>query len=204
MTDDGEVISRVTPLTRDGSVVAVADGVGGRPDGRWAAFAAIESLATKPIADNEAKALRLAIASAHRSVLARTSRGIGPATTIAGISASEEGVLIFNVGDSRVYQIEHAAVRLLTVDHRSQTDSRAITRFLGGSEANAIPYIDRLEVDLGTEFLISTDGFHQFLRETDLLLLKDLTPDRALASLFDMALDNGSNDNLSAIFCRIE
>ncbi len=204
VSDEGEVTSRLTSLTRDGSVVAVADGVGGRPDGRWAARAAIESLATNVIADNEIQALSIAIAVAHRSVLARAFRGSGPATTIAGISASEDHVLVFNVGDSRVYQISHGAVSRLTTDHLSRTDSRAITRFLGGSEANGIPYIGHLEARAGIAFLISTDGVHQFLRDSDFLLFQDLAPAQALASLFNMALDNGSNDNLSAIFCRLE
>ncbi len=202
--DEGEVVSLTSSLTRDGSIVAVADGVGGRPHGRWAARVAVESLVAYTVPQNKLQALKMAIETAHKRVLGRAVHGQGPATTLAGISVSREGVNVFNIGDSRVYQVQQNAVQRITNDHVSQTDSRAITRFLGGSTANSVPHIHHLEAKTNVAFLISTDGFHQFLRDTDLFLLQELAPPQALSSLLNMALDNGSDDNLSAIFCRID
>ncbi|CAN7589857.1 hypothetical protein LJR234_004505 [Mesorhizobium amorphae] len=42
------------------------------------------------------------------------------------------------------------------------------------------------------------------MRDTDLLLLIELDRASALSALFDMALENGSNDNLSAVVVVIE
>lgn len=200
---DGAVTTISAELTATVMLVALADGVGGRPHGRWASHTALLALFSENLAQNSADTLATAIANANRALSIRPSFGHGPATTLAGLALSRDKVTVFHVGDSRVYEIGPTSVKLLTHDHRSRTDGRSITRYLG-SDAHAVPAIATIDPLIASTFLVSSDGFHGFLRETDLLLLSELEPASALSTLVDMALENGSNDNLSAIVIRIE
>ncbi|TPK89839.1 MULTISPECIES: protein phosphatase 2C domain-containing protein [unclassified Mesorhizobium] len=182
---------------------ALADGVGGRPDGRWASHTALSALVSDDFTQNSTATLAVAIAKANRALSGRAASGNGPATTLAGLALNRDGLNVFHVGDSRVYEIGRTAVKMLTHDHRSRADGRSITRYLG-SDAHAIPAISAIGPPVAATYLISTDGFHGFLRDTDLLLLTELDRASALSALFDMALENGSNDNLSAVVVVVE
>lgn len=187
----------------DGIVVAIADGVGGQPEGRIAARSGLKELCRAPIPHNERIALERAIASANASVLALAGPSSRPASTLAGISFGAHQFLVFNIGDTRVYSLGSERPALLSVDHRSTLDGRSITRFLGGSSAQATPQIRELPPE-ATDFLICSDGFYAFLKTEDLSLLRTADPAYALPALVEMALANGSHDNLSAVYCSIE
>ena len=194
--------SSVVPLGANGLVCAVADGVGGRPGGHWAAHTVVACLAETLVAGNTIQAVSAVLAAANERLTGGRGRGPGPATTVAGISCSMEQIVVFNIGDSRVYELNGSGAHLLSVDHRSRTDARSITRFLGGSSAHAIPQITNAGPPSARNFLICSDGFHSFLRESDFSLFLELDPAQALKALVEMSLDGGSNDNLSAIFCK--
>lgn len=184
-------------------LVAVADGVGGRPDGRWAARIALSTLGAERLIENSPQAIAEGIRRANHALSNWRGAGAGPATTLAGLAASQEALTLFHIGDSRIYEVGDTVVRLLTRDHRSRTDGRSITRYLG-SNAHAIPTIITVPIISASTYLISSDGFYDFLRETDLLLVGELEPAFALNALFSMALENGSDDNLSAIIVKFE
>jgi len=185
-----------------GVIAAVADGVGGRPNGRWAAETALYMLAD--YCDNATGEfeLRRAIANASQEIAARSTHGESPATTIAGLLASRDELLLFHVGDSRIYSITDSDVILLTTDHRSRTSARSITRFLG-SQAHAVPDIIRIDPPVPSRFLIATDGLYAFLQKSNLSLFLDMSPEGALAALIETALENGSDDNLSALYVEV-
>lgn len=201
---EGRLVYYERELGADCLIVAVADGVGGRPSGRWASQSALTELSAVRLFFPSTQALVDAIARANAKVSSGATNGLGPATTLAGVAFGPNDANVFHVGDSRVYSISQSRVERLTRDHRSTRDARSITRFLGGSEAHATPTIMSVPVETGGAFLISTDGLHDFLRESDLRLPLELEPARGLPALIEMALDNGSNDNLSAIFCRFD
>ncbi len=185
-----------------GLLIALADGVGGRPAGRWAARTALANLTTKEMRGASLAEVSRAVETANHSLSKWEGAGLGPATTLAGIAVCRDGLTIFHVGDSRIYEISNTAVRLLTSDHRSKGDGRSITRYLG-SNAHAIPTILETPIRTAT-FLLATDGFYGFLREADLLLCEEIEPFLALRSLSGTALENGCDDNLSAIILKVE
>jgi serine/threonine protein phosphatase PrpC len=187
-----------------GLLVAVADGVGGRPSGRWASRTALLELTANELAESSPAVLVEAILRANTKVASASTDSLGPASTLAGIAFGLEQAIIFHVGDSRVHRLTSSGVDRLTVDHRSTRDTRSITRFLGGSTAHATPTVTSVHMERSASFLVTTDGFHDYLRPADLMLLLEVQPAAALPALIEMALDNGSTDNLSVVFCRID
>jgi serine/threonine protein phosphatase PrpC len=196
------VCSSALELSCDGVIAAIADGVGGSPDGRLAARTGLRDLCSAPIAQNSRVALERAISAANEQVMALASSMGRPASTLAGISFGAERFLAFNVGDTRVYSYGDDRLKLLTIDHKSTLDGRSITRYLGGSLGQATPHIYELPAE-PADFLICSDGFYAFLASEDLLLPRRLDPAKALNALSELAISNGSHDNLSAVFCSI-
>lgn len=189
---------------RAGLIVAVADGVGGRPSGRWASRTALLELTAREFVESSPSELVEAILRANTKIASGSTQDLSPASTLAGIVFGLEQSLVFHVGDSRVHRLSSSGVDRLTVDHRSTRDTRSITRFVGGTIAHATPTVTSVPIEGSPSFLVSTDGFHDYLRPADLMLLLEVEPAAALPALIEMALDNGSSDNLSAVFCRVE
>jgi serine/threonine protein phosphatase PrpC len=92
-----------TPL-----VVAVADGLGGHPGGDLASSLVVRLLARAgPSLDGE-EAIRDALEQCNRAVCAAAAgnpRLLTMGTAVAWLVVTDEQVITFNVGDSRVYQI---------------------------------------------------------------------------------------------------
>lgn len=202
LVPESRIEASCVDLTEHGALAALADGVGGRPEGRWAARTALTTLANQRFDAGDEEELRQAIEKASNTLSARNERGLAPATTIAGLLATRDALLLFHVGDSRIYAIGDSEISLLTGDHRSRTSARSITRFLG-SRAHAVPDISRIEPTAPARFLVATDGLYAFVRKSDLSLFRDLTPEAALATLIETALESGSDDNLSALYVEM-
>ncbi|MEV6314384.1 protein phosphatase 2C domain-containing protein [Streptomyces sp. NPDC051776] len=96
-----------TPL-----VVAVADGLGGHPAGEVASAMVVRRLSRiGPDLDSE-EAVRDALEGCNRAVYAAADDDpdlIMMGTTVAGLVVTEERIISFNVGDSRVYALDGAA-----------------------------------------------------------------------------------------------
>src|SRR5690606_25027141 len=69
---DGQLASTSTELTDIPLLVALADGVGGRPDGRWAARTALAELTSEPLVDNTVASITAAISNASRALAIRS------------------------------------------------------------------------------------------------------------------------------------
>ena len=99
---DDQLMCASAELTDAVVLIALADGVGGRPDGRWAARSALAALCAQEIDANSGSVIAAAIATASRALSRHGTLGLGPATTLAGISVNRDTVLFFHVGDSRI------------------------------------------------------------------------------------------------------
>ncbi|QZD86728.1 PP2C family protein-serine/threonine phosphatase [Qipengyuania psychrotolerans] len=201
LVEENTVVHGAITLSWDGEVVAIADGVGGGPDGRLAAITALRTLTAHSVKRNDPLQLEKLLRTADLAVQGlKSSRG-RPSTTIAGISTNADFTHIFNLGDTRVYDLSHEQ-RLLTEDHRSTMNRSAITRFLGGGPAQGVPRITTLATE-ARRLLICSDGLYNFVASSTLALLAERDPQGELPRIFDVAEALGSNDNLSAIVCEI-
>ena len=195
-----------TPL-----LAAVADGVGGHPAGEVASALVARQLAQAgPSLDSE-ESVREAIGLCHEAVLAAGSASpgrAGMATTVAGLVVTADQVLVFNVGDSRVYLAGPEGVRQLSTDDRPDDDLSppgVITQTLGGGlPGPPEPHLQQVPLAEGTTFLICTDGLTDPLPPG--LLEKTLTEHedgKAAFELWKAAIEGGGPDNITMALVRL-
>ncbi len=181
--------SDITPY---GFVATVCDGMGGGPGGKTASGIAVKEILrgiNEGSRDDTAtniviKAIRRAnLAIIEAGQITPSLKGMGSTCTVLLIN--EESAIVAHVGDSRVYQLREHNKIFRTFDHsmvfdlvkqkviteeqaRLSAQSNVITRALGIKpdievEVTELPY------DKGDRFLLTTDGIHGSVVETELI-----------------------------------
>jgi serine/threonine protein phosphatase PrpC len=223
-------VGRVRQVNEDSHLAVpplfvVADGMGGHGGGNVASRIAVEEMracvALRPLF---AEAVLTALEHANRHILGQqTEVKMGTtATGIAGLEAAgDEQLMVFNVGDSRVYRLEGDRLRQLTVDHsevqelvlagvitaeqaRIHPRRNVVTRALGGTP--------RLRADHwllpavpGDRYLICSDGLYgELADEAVVRLLGSGPPQLAADALVAAACDAGGRDNVTALVVDID
>ena len=207
---------------------AVADGMGGHNAGEVAsAMACMEfSDALRGADCVDGEMLRDAVERANEVVYARSEQDThlsGMGTTFTALAQSEDSVWIAHVGDSRAYLIRDGEITRLTVDHtlvaemvqkgiitereaKYHPKRNYITRALG-TQAQVEVDLTRIEPHAGDVFFLCTDGLSNHADADTILettLREDLTWQQKLQSLIRHALDDGSADNVTAMYARFE
>jgi protein phosphatase len=212
------------PLER-GLLWALADGMGGLSHGKLASSLALETIyeefygAQNPIP----RSLGKGIESANTRLLSK-AQGLGSArmgTTVTAAIVSGDRLHIGHVGDSRAYLIRQGKTRCLTSDHTMVGDlvrmkvlspdkvrghaQRSILNRAVGLEL--FVRADILEVGLldGDRVLICSDGLWGSIEDEEIgeIARSRDDPDEASRELVDLALDRGSDDNVSVIVLNI-
>lgn len=205
----------------DGTLVAVADGMGGHQAGEVASAMAIESLHDGlaqgvPIAD--------AIEAANTAVVTRAARELdlrGMGTTLTAGVLDGSRLVIGHVGDSRCYLLRDGALTQVTTDHSvvaeliaagELTEAEAlvdprramITRALG---IDATVQVDVLDLDLepGDRLLLCSDGLTTMVRDPAIAEILTSEPDRerAAAELVEAANLAGGADNITVLVADV-
>ncbi len=200
-------------------VYAVADGMGGHGAGDVASALAIEALIScarsRPLS---ADAVLAALEAANRAIIARDEAD-GMGTTVTGLALLEAGgghLMVFNVGDSRVYRLAGGRFDQVTVDHsevqelvlagvltreqaRTHPRRNVVTRALGGDPVLRADHW-LLPALSGDRYLLCSDGLYSEL--SDEAIVGQLAIDdaqRAAAALVAAANDAGGHDNITAV-----
>ena len=199
---------------------AVADGMGGHGAGNVASRIAIEEMtacvALRPLF---AEAVLTALEHANRHIIERDAAN-RMGTTVTGLAALEtagsDHLMVFNIGDSRVYRLAGHRLEQLTVDHsevqelvlagvltreqaRTHPRRNVVTRALGSAPVLLVDHVLIPAVG-GDRFLICSDGlFGELPDEVMLPLLSVGSPQRAAESLVAAANDAGGRDNVTAV-----
>jgi PPM family protein phosphatase len=214
----------------DGTIFAVADGMGGHAAGEVAsgiATATLGELAKAPTRSRED--LVEALALANRRILesvARHPEQTGMGTTATGLAVVDADGnsrwAVFNVGDSRVYHFLDGLLELVTVDHsevRELVDAglitedeaarhplrNLITRSLGTDPAPS-PDVWALAPRPGERFVICSDGLSGELSPDRIRELVSATedPQRCAEALVAAAVDAGGRDNVSVVVVALD
>lgn len=199
-------------------IIAIADGVGGNNAGSVAAQMVCEALIAMGTPTLETLTeLNRALLEQSRSDAALR----GMATTLSGICfPNGQMPFIFHVGNTRVYSIQAGQyLRQLTEDDTvvqylvktgKLTEEEAenyparneITACMGGDQEALF----RLKIiplpEMGGQYLLSSDGVHESLSIDgleDILGDDDSSLESKMAELIDMARQQGSSDDCSAI-----
>ncbi|MGW5781734.1 PP2C family protein-serine/threonine phosphatase [Streptomyces sp. NPDC003863] len=189
-------------------VVAVADGIGGQPAGEVASALVVRQLASfGPSLDSE-EAVRDALDICNHEVYAAAGRDpalITMGTTVAGAVVLAESLLVFNVGDSRVFDAAQDGLRQVSVDDspplpRGRRTTSLVTQALGGAARfiAITPHVTTSPLSAGDRYLVCTDGLTDPVPEGALGdLLRVHGDGRAAFELWKAAIEAGGPDNIT-------
>jgi protein phosphatase len=203
----------------------VADGMGGHGSGDLASRIAIEDMsACVPLRPLFAEAVLTALEHANRHIIERDEAN-RMGTTATGLAALEtaggDHLMVFNVGDSRVYRLSGGRLEQLTVDHsevqelvlagvitreqaRTHPRRNVVTRALG-SDTGLLPDHWLLPAIGGDRYLICSDGlFSELPDEVILPLLAAGPPQQAAEALVSAANEAGGRDNVTVVVVDVD
>ena len=203
-------------LNRKGIVVAIADGVSAAEAGREASEIAITGFVNDYYSTPDSWSVKQ---SAHK-VLTALNRWLfgqgqryleaekGYVTTFSCVILKSRSAYIFHVGDSRVWRLRDGSLEQMTRDHTARISSSQsyLARALG-IDLNLDIDLKVVDIEPGDQFLLTTDGVHEFVDQRRLLSTLQHHGDdleAAVAALVQQALDSQSNDNLTCQLVRVD
>lgn len=172
--------------TKEGVLLAVADGVGGYRGGEIASGMAMNVLKQefhqKPLTFDLSQAIR----QANLQILEQQKKtGLQMKTTVSAAWIQRETTVFAHVGDSRIYAFHNGEIAFQTVDHsasqlavflgeitpseiREHPDRNVLTRTLGVSQNLKIDtaVMDNRQYDA---LLLCTDGFWEYVWEEEMV-----------------------------------
>ncbi|HVF49699.1 MAG TPA: Stp1/IreP family PP2C-type Ser/Thr phosphatase [Pyrinomonadaceae bacterium] len=211
-----------------GTLTVVADGMGGHACGEVASRMAVEHV-TRLYYQTEmaaADALKFALEEANRIVheaALADARYYGMGTTCTALAIVGDMAVSAHIGDSRLYMLRDAELRLMTEDHsavmemvklglitpeeaRHHSDKNIILRALGTMPTvEADTWDAPLALRAGDRFLICSDGLYDLVRDAEIQqTLNASAPDDACASLISLAKERGGLDNITIAIVSVE
>ena len=211
-----------------GTLVAVADGMGGHAAGEQASQLGLQVLFNCFYNDDRPDrrlALEEAIAAANAEVYATGQadmEGGRRGSTLVALLTHNDRALVAHVGDSRCYLLrggqilpltkdhtwvaEYVAAGVLTPDEAAVHPNRhAITRALGLDATVKADISAWGDLASGDRFLLCSDGLTNEVNEKALArLLADGTPEQAARRLVEQAKHNGGRDNITAVVAAMD
>jgi PPM family protein phosphatase len=220
----------------ENGILALADGMGGHRAGEVASRMATELVVAElapapagaePSADPRRTMLAVerSINRANEAILAAgraDAKHGGMGTTLALAVFRGGRVTWAHLGDSRIYRVRGARMRLLTRDdsllrdqveqgvisaeEASRSHNRSlVTRALGIGET-VVPHLADDAAVPGDIYVLCSDGLNDLVEDTDIeLIVGALRANLPLAArhLVQAAKDNGGFDNVSVILARV-
>lgn len=207
-----------------GTLLVVADGMGGAAAGEVASRIAVETVGERFFESQgpPAEALREALEAGNAAIHARSGADpslSGMGTTCTAVAVIGREAWFGHVGDSRAYVVEQGRLRQVTRDHslaaeferhsgESGAPARArnvLTRCLG-----VRPFV---EVDVSAEpirlaadgaLIICSDGLCNQVDDGEIQHVVSLhRPDGACRRLVQLARERGAPDNVSVAVARV-
>jgi protein phosphatase len=205
-----------------GTLVMVADGMGGASAGEVASELAIRLVpefyysSTQPPALALKEALERASSEIHRTAQSDPElRGMG--TTCVAVAILPPEVYMAYVGDSRLYLLRDQSFYQLSEDHsvvfemvrkgiltrdqaKSHEERNVLSMSMGGRPEIQASFWEKPMVSHeGDRLLICSDGLHDLVSDTEMqAIIADAPVDRAVHNLIATANLRGGLDNITA------
>lgn len=218
-----------TLLLNKGTLLIVADGMGGHASGEVASGMAVELVSRlyyQGQGDSQA-VLKEAVEEANRLIYAASIKDEklnGMGTTCTALVLQQGVAFSAHVGDSRIYLRRGGQVYLMTEDHsavmemvkhgiitmeeaRHHADKNVILRALGTSpEVEAATWEKPQPIQIGDQFLLCSDGLYDLVEdaEIDQALANATGPHEACEQLIALAKQRGGHDNITVGIVHIQ
>jgi serine/threonine protein phosphatase PrpC len=210
-----------------GSLLAIADGMGGYAHGGLASATAIETFFSafyQDQADARLPTLRRAMQQAnlavHQAAFRLNAGHMGTTLTVANIAGDR--LYLAHVGDTRAYLVRGGKARCLTSDHslvgelvrmrvispdkvRTHQQRSVLNRSLGLS-LFVQPDVSQVRLEAGDVVILCSDGLWAFVEDYEFAGLAAGTPDAGdlTHKLIGLALLRRTDDNASVVVARVE
>ncbi|ACA86904.1 bifunctional protein-serine/threonine kinase/phosphatase [Shewanella woodyi] len=201
-------------LDNKGVLLAVADGVSSAEAGKDASATAVTRFINDYYPTPETWSVKHAgqklLSSINITLFKRShefaNEEKGYLTTFTGMVIKSRTCHFFHVGDSRAYLLREGELTQLTRDHVASigTGRTFLARAVGMDNCLQIDY-GSVDLETGDILLATSDGIHDFVDEATLVevLSCQLTEQEKIDKLATLALDGGSDDNISGVIAHI-
>ena len=186
----------------------IFDGMGGEVSGDKAAEIAVETMQMNDKADFNSLC---SLINKKICEYMKENRILRMGTTAALVRINKDCADICNIGDSKIYLIDEAAIKQISVDHAEtigrMRPRRVLTQHLGIPEIEMLiePYCNKIELNKGEKLLLCSDGLTDMVTEKEIYSnIKETDAELCAETLFNAAMLNGGRDNISIIVCEKE
>lgn len=210
------------PVGKLPNLFIVADGMGGHKAGEYASRFTVEVVKdelARSTEDGPEAMIRQAITSANQRLLEtarQDSKLEGMGTTLVVATVIERTLYFANVGDSRLYLLNHD-IKQVSKDHslvqemvrlggikeedaKNHPDKNIITRAIGAKEQVEVDFYE-YRLKKGDIVLMCTDGLSNMVEDTEILHIVKGSRDivEAVEGLINKANENGGKDNIGIV-----
>ncbi len=212
----GVLIPAGPDLASKGIAMAIADGMSSSEAAKAASETCVKSFLEDYYATHESwtvkKSVGLVLQAANNWLYAQGQRlhqsDRGMVTTFSGLVLKSGTAHIFHAGDTRIALLRGKTYEPLTHDHRVHAgrDRAYLSRAFGINPDIEIDYRSET-VEKGDVFVFTSDGVHEHVTPAEIsrsiaAAAGDL--DAAARAIADLALKNGSDDNLTCQIVRVD
>ena len=205
-------------LSAKGIALALADGISSSKVSQEASEAAVNSFlsdyyctsdswSVKNSAYKVIKAINSWLYTQTKNSPYRFDKDKGYICTFSALIFKSNSAHIFHCGDSRVYRLTQNDLEQLTEDHRRNVSAEQsyLTRALGIHNTLEIDYLN-ITIEQGEFYILATDGLYEFVEPSDIIRVinENTSVEVAAKLLLEMAVNNGSDDNISIQIARID
>ncbi|MBF0102167.1 MAG: serine/threonine-protein phosphatase [Desulfobacterales bacterium] len=211
-------------IKKDFLLVAICDGMGGLKAGEQASFFVSEQLLN--LFRLVTQTTETYLTDTLKTIQKQTESCLLPesGTTLAGLIYQKRSIMVFNVGDSRIYRLDKQGIRYISHDH-SFVQRLLDTGIINQEEAFVHPakniihfgmgpifsdLWDKFEVTLFKEickpplyYLLCSDGVNDVLRDEEIYNILMPNPIQNAPLLLQNIADRGYKDNTSFIIVEI-
>jgi len=208
-----------TLLGTKGIAAALADGISSSDVSQIASKVAVTSFLedyfSTPETWSVGRAAQRVLSATNSWLYAQTRRGPnrynmdkGYVCTFSALVIRGTTAHLFHIGDARIYRLRGSGLEQLTEDHRlylSQNESY-LSRAMGMDSQLMIDH-KAVTAEAGDVFLLMTDGVYEHISSEELLRTLEACGDDydgAAGALVNLAMANGSGDNLTLMLVRID
>lgn len=203
-------------LEMKGIAIAIADGMSSSEAAKAASETCVKSFLSDYYATHPSWTVKTSVGRVltavnrwlHGQSVTNYMTDRGMVCTFSGAVLKSAAAYVFHAGDSRIYLLRGPSIEQLTNDHRVRVsrDREYLSRAVGIAPDLEIDY-KTLAIETGDIFIFTTDGVHDWLRDSALAEIVLATPadlDSAARRAVEAAFANGSPDNLTCQIVRVD